>query len=133
MALDPGTKRIGVSVSDSGRTMAFPRPALSAEGDVVSRIVSLVDEEGIRLVVVGLPRALSGKEGASAVSARDLAGRLSEALEGVGVGVDLHDERLTTVSAAQSLSLAGVSARGQRAVIDSAAATVLLESWMAAQ
>ena len=131
LALDPGAKRIGVSVSDSGRTMAFPRPALKASDQSGKEIAAMVDEEAITHVVVGLPRLLSGKEGPSASMARELAATIAEALGASEVCVELHDERLTTVSAAQSLSGAGKSAREQRSVIDSAAATVLLESWLA--
>ncbi len=131
LALDPGSKRVGVAVSDTSRTMAFPRPALAAGDSLVSAVVSLVDEEEASLVVVGLPRSLSGAEGTSATLARALAASLTEALAPLGIGVEVHDERLTTVQASRALKAAGHSARSLKGSVDSAAATVLLESWMA--
>lgn len=130
LGLDPGSTRVGVSVSDSQRTMAFPRPALVAGGGLVAQIATLVADEEATLVVVGLPRSLDGSDGPSARSARQLAAELTEVL---GVDVELFDERLTTVQAANALRAAGQSGRQARTSIDSAAATVLLEAWMRAR
>ena len=127
LALDPGTRRVGVAVSDTARHMAFPRPALEAGPGLPARVRQLVDEEEISLVVVGLPKSLSGAEGAAARSARALAEQLSDLLE---PPVLLHDERLTTVTASARLRDAGVAGRVSRDRVDGAAAVVLLESWM---
>ena len=131
VALDPGAKRVGVSVSDSGRTMAFPRPALVADAQLIDAVRTLIEEEAARVVVVGLPKSLSGREGTAAAAARALAVQLEAALGKLDVTVVLHDERLTTVQASAALRGAGHSTRQQRDMIDSAAATVLLEAWMA--
>jgi len=131
LGLDPGSKRVGVAVSDSARTMAFPRPALAAGDGLVTEVLSLVSEEAASLVIVGLPRSLSGAEGTSAKAARALAASLAAALHPLGIDVEVHDERLTTVEASRALKQAGHSARSLRGSVDSAAATVLLESWMA--
>ena len=127
LGLDPGTKRCGVAVSDSAETMAFPRPALAVDEELVRRIGDLANEESVELVVVGRPVALSGRETSSTSLADDVFARLSGSLE---LPVVQHDERLTTTSAQRSLSHAGVSARDQRARVDSAAAVVLLESYL---
>lgn len=127
LGLDPGSVRVGVSVSDSNRSMAFPRPALPAGEHLVEAVCALVDEEEATLVVVGLPRSLDGSEGPSARAARELAAGLRAHLS---IEVELFDERLTTVQAARALKAAGQSEREARAAIDSAAATVLLEAWM---
>ena len=135
LALDPGQRRIGVAVSDRDRTMAFPRPAVAVDDadrhlDV---LVALVEDEGAVAVVVGLPKGLDGREGASARSARAFAASLATRLGGAAVSVELHDERLTTVQAAGSLRAAGRAAHQQKTSIDSAAATVLLEAWISCQ
>ncbi len=130
LGLDPGAVRVGVSVTDSARALAFPRDPLAAGQDLVASVVRLVDEEGVSLVVVGLPRSLDGTEGPAAIGAKALAEELGAALE---VPVELFDERLTTVQAAQALRAAGQSSKQARSAIDSAAATVLLEAWMEAQ
>ncbi len=135
LALDPGQRRIGVAVSDRDRTMAFPRPAVQVDssGRHLDALAALVEEEGAVVVVVGLPKGLDGREGASARSARAFAAAIDERLGGEAVTVELHDERLTTVQAAGSLRAAGRPAREQRSSIDSAAATVLLEAWISCQ
>lgn len=129
LAIDPGERRIGVAVSDSSRTLAFPRPAIDAGENAVQQLGQLVDEEMVRAVVVGLPLGLDGREGTSAKAARRLGASLQEHL-GENVPVTFHDERLTTVQAARTLHHAGHASKEQRAVIDSASATVLLEAWL---
>jgi putative Holliday junction resolvase len=132
LALDPGTARIGVAVSDSERLLAFPRPPVGAGADEVTRCVALVLEEGAMLVVVGHPLRLDGTEGPAAAHAVALASSLRAALGPHGVEVVLHDERLTTVTATSRLRAAGVGGRDARVRVDGAAAVVLLESWMSA-
>lgn len=132
VALDPGTARIGVAVSDTARHLAFPRPPLDAGAGEVARCASLAIEEGATLVVVGHPLRLDGTEGPAAAHADALATALREALGPEGVEVVLHDERLTTVTATSRLRSAGVGAREARGRVDGAAAVVLLESWMSA-
>src|SRR5579872_704078 len=95
LAIDPGTRRCGVAISDSTRTMAFPREALSSE-TVTESVVRLVHDEGVDLVVVGRPVALSGSETASTTLADELLSQLREGLHDVPV-VAL-DERLTTTT-----------------------------------
>jgi putative pre-16S rRNA nuclease len=126
LAIDPGSRRCGVAISDSARTMAFPRPALAAE-DVVLGVARLVREEGVDLVVVGRPVALAGTATASTKLAEDLAARLREGLD---VDVAQFDERLTTTAAQRSLRDAGVKAREHRERIDSAAAVVMLQHFL---
>ena len=127
LALDPGAVRVGVSVTDSSRTMAFPRAALKADALLFDQIRLLVDEEMATHVVIGLPKSLDGKDGPAAQSARELAAALGEVLD---VEIELFDERLTTVQAAASLRAAGRDSREARDVIDSASATVLLDAWL---
>jgi putative Holliday junction resolvase len=130
IALDPGTVRIGVAVSDSRRTLAFPRPSITAGEGEVDRCAQAAREEGASTVVVGHPLRLDGSAGEGAGRAESLASALAAALAPDGVDVELHDERFTTVSATDRLREAGVDARRGRSKVDGAAATVLLESWM---
>jgi len=128
LAIDPGAVRIGVAVSNTAQTMAFPRPVVLAGSDAVQRLVAMVDEEEVVAVVIGLPRTLAGGESASTALARGLADELRAALEHRAVAVELVDERLTTVQASAALRAAGSSAKQQKGAIDSAAAAVLLQS-----
>lgn len=132
VALDPGSARIGVAVSDSDRHLAFPRPPVEAGDDEVGRCAAVVREEGAAQVVVGHPLRLDGTEGPAADRAEALATSLRAALLDDGVGVELFDERLTTVTATSRLREAGVGARDARRRVDGAAAVVLLEAWLSA-
>jgi putative Holliday junction resolvase len=82
-------------------------------------------------VVVGLPRSLSGAEGPAAARIRDYAAQLARRLR--PVPVRLVDERLSTVSAAQGLRASGVTAKKGRAVVDQAAAVVILQDALDAE
>jgi len=128
LGLDPGTKRCGIAVSDTRRTMAFPRPAFAVNEDLLVRLAALVDEEAIGLVVVGRPLALAGHATPSTLEADGLFARLRDALR--HVTVVQWDERLTTREAQRSLSGTGMRAKEQRDHIDSAAAVVLLQNYL---
>jgi putative Holliday junction resolvase len=135
VAIDLGSKRIGVAVSDSGRTLASPRPAVQRRDPEADRraLVALVEEVGARAVVVGLPRSLDGSDGPAARAAREEVRALAEALAGTGVAVETADERFTTVTATDRLAEAGKRGKAARAAVDSAAATVLLQAWLDAR
>jgi putative Holliday junction resolvase len=132
VAFDPGSVRIGVAASDSGRSLAFPRPPVAAGHGEAERCAAVARDEGARTVVVGHPLSLDGTEGTAAQLACELAATLTELLSPDGIEVVLHDERLTTVTASKRLRDGGVDTRGARGRVDSAAAVVLLEAWMAA-
>ena len=131
MALDPGTRRIGVAVSNSGRSMAFPRECILREGDWVTILKLLVEDEEVHEIVVGKPVALSGRETSSTVMAAEFLEELRIAMPDIEFVV--VDERLTTASAAKQMASAGKSQRAQRRDIDSAAAVVLLQGVLDAQ
>lgn len=131
LAVDLGSRRIGLAVSDSLGSMAFPHSVIERAVDPGADLVAIagvVAETGATTVVVGLPLSLDGSDGAAARQARDQAKELAGVLD--GTPVVLFDERLTTVSARAALLAAGRRGRAQRAVVDSAAAAVLLQSWL---
>ncbi|MBI2705360.1 MAG: Holliday junction resolvase RuvX [Actinobacteria bacterium] len=130
LALDLGTVRIGVAVSDPTGTLASPYEVLARSGDPArdrQRIRALVDETRAERVIVGLPLSLDGTVGPAAMAAIVEAEALAEALP---VPVETVDERLTTVTAHQRLAEQGVSAKGRRKIVDKAAAAVLLQAWL---
>lgn len=137
LGVDLGAARVGVAVSDSRRTLAAPLSTLAVggagEAGVVDRLVALVDDQGAAAVVVGLPLSLDGRRGPAARAASVLADRLAAALATRGVPVELADERFTTVTAHQALAATGRRSRQRRAVVDRAAATVLLQAWLDAR
>lgn len=127
LGIDVGTVRIGVAVSDPDGILATPVKTVRRDAKHLRRLAALVDEYEAVEVVVGLPRTLADRAGASAQDAIAVADSLAAK---IGVPVRLADERLTTVSAARSLRDAGVRAKAQRGVIDQAAAVAILQGWL---
>ena len=145
--------RIGLAASDPDGLVATPvetvprvlagpgkppgKAGRSAQGTTadVARIVAEVVERFAAVVYVGLPRHLSGKEGAATADARAFAARLVVALAAAGerAEVRLVDERMTTVSAHQALHAAGRKSKKHRSVIDQAAAVIILQSALDAE
>jgi putative Holliday junction resolvase len=131
-ALDFGKVRVGLALSDDLGLLAHPRPQLDGRdpGRLIAELASLAENEGIDLFVVGLPRRLDGSEGAAAQRARRFAERLGRR---TATKVELVDERLSTRQAHALLQEAGHDTRAQRSRLDSAAAAVLLQSWLDAR
>jgi putative Holliday junction resolvase len=125
LGVDPGDARIGVARSDPSGFLATPLETVRRGKGDLARLARLVREEEAIEVVVGLPRSLSGGEGPAAAKARDFATRL--AIRVAPVGVRLQDERLTTVSAEAMLRDRGKKGAARRAVVDQAAAVLILQ------
>lgn len=130
LGIDVGTVRIGVAVGDPDCILATPVETVrrGSRGAHLRRLAQIVDELHVVEVVVGLPRTLANRAGASAQDAVELADALAGRID--PVPVRLADERLTTVSAARSLREAGVRAKDQREKIDRAAAVAILQAWL---
>jgi putative holliday junction resolvase len=128
-AVDLGTVRVGLAVADELGLLAHPRPYLAGKNPraVVEALARLAEHEGITLFLVGLPRKLDGVEGPGARRARRFAERLRQRTQRK---VLLVDERLSTHEARSRLLEQGLSERQARERIDSAAAAVLLQSWL---
>jgi putative Holliday junction resolvase len=133
LGVDVGTVRIGVATSDPDGILATPvetvvRDRRKGSDKHVRRLAQLVNELEAVEVVVGLPRTLADRSGPSARDAIELAEELARRI--APTPVRLSDERLTTVSAQRSLRDAGIRAKGQRAMIDQAAAVGILQNWL---
>jgi putative holliday junction resolvase len=130
LGIDLGTKRIGVSLSNSEGTLATPYEVVTRSGDRARdhrAIAALAEETGAESLVVGLPLSLDGTVGAAAASALAEAEELAEA---TGLPVELWDERLTTVSADRDLMALDMKAGARRRVVDKVAASVMLQAWL---
>ena len=130
LGIDVGSVRIGVACSDPDGVLATPVETVRRDrsGRHVRRLAELAAELEAVEVIVGLPRTLDDRTGASAQDAIELAEALARRV--APTPVRLADERLTTVSAQRSLRAAGVRAKDQRALIDQAAAVAILQSWL---
>lgn len=120
---------MGVAVSDELGLMAHPRPHLPGADRraLVASLAALARQESIERFLVGLPRLLNGTEGREAREARRFAATLGER---TGLPVTLVDEWLSTREAHARLRDGGHKQRDTRSRVDSAAAAVLLQSWL---
>lgn len=134
LGVDLGERRIGLACSDPSGVLASPLRAVLRSGDADAdraAVVAAAEEVGATVIVVGLPKSLSGREGPAARGARAEAAALAERAGAAGgITVELHDERFTTREAQQALRAGGKKARDQRDHIDAAAAAVMLQSWL---
>jgi putative Holliday junction resolvase len=130
-ALDLGSKRIGIAVTDEAAFSAHPlctieRRSPGADFDAIRRALG---KRQLECIVVGLPVNMDGSEGPMARHARNFAARLADALK---IRVELQDERLSSFEAERRL--AGSMRRGKmKPAIDAVAAAVILEGWLEAR
>jgi putative Holliday junction resolvase len=125
LGIDPGDARIGVARSDPSGMLATPVETVRRGKGDLRRIGQILTEEEAVEVVVGLPRSLSGREGPAAAKVREFAAALARRV--APVPVRLVDERLTTVSAEAMLRDRGRKGGNRRAVVDQAAAVLILQ------
>jgi putative Holliday junction resolvase len=133
LGIDPGTKRIGVAVSDADRRVATPIEVVGRSGDLARdhRVLGeLAAEWEVGLVVVGLPLSLTGDLGPAA---RQVLDELEQLRATLPVPVETYDERLTTVTAERRLTEQRMGAKARRKVVDKVAAAVMLQAWLDAQ
>lgn len=126
VGVDAGDARVGVSQSDPSGMLATPVETVPRGPGDLARIREIVLDRGAIEVVVGLPRSLSGGEGPAAAKVREFARALAELLD--PVPVRLCDERLSTVTAEGVLRMQGRKGQKRRAVVDQAAAVVILQN-----
>jgi putative Holliday junction resolvase len=135
VALDIGDARIGVASSDPHGILATPVETVRRGPGDLDRIASLVADLDAFEIVIGLPRSLSGGEGPAAARIREVAAQVAaKVAEQVtdrdgnsGMAVRLVDERFTTVTAERMLRERGKKGSKRRAVVDQAAAVVILQ------
>ncbi len=129
VGIDLGTRRVGVAVSDSGGRVATPHTVIVRTGDDAvdrSRLIAVIADLAAEQVVVGLPLSLDGSTGPAARWAGSEADKLRSVLD---IPLELHDERLSTVTALRAPVLGG-RRRARRKPVDGQAAAVMLQSWL---
>jgi len=129
MALDVGTKRIGVALSDPLKITAqgletFQRTTLEED---IKGLWKLIDEHEVSQLVVGLPKNMDGSEGFKVEEVRQFAADLTAERK---IDIVWVDERLTTVSAERALLEADVSRKNRKKVVDKMAAVIILQSYL---
>jgi putative Holliday junction resolvase len=129
LALDYGTKRVGVAVSDELKIIAQPLEFIPAEpfADFLARLKQLIQEKEIELMLVGLPRNLDGSYGPAAQKVEAFVGALRSAIT---IPIKTRDERLTSAQANRVLIQGGVRRAKRKEKVDKMAAAILLQSYL---
>ena len=129
LALDPGTKRIGIAVSDELKMIAQPLEFVAAEpfADVLARLKELIHDKQVELILVGLPRNMDGSYGPAALRGQDFVAALKGALT---VPIKTWDERLTSAQANRVLIQGNVRRDKRKEKVDQMAAAILLQSYL---
>jgi putative Holliday junction resolvase len=129
LALDHGTVRIGVAVSDETKIIATPLEYIDAEpfGGFIERLKKLLIEKEVELILIGMPRNMDGSYGPAAQKVETFVGVLKTA---VTVPIKLWDERLTSTMANRILIQGNVRRDQRKQKVDKMAAAILLQSYL---
>jgi len=134
LAIDPGSKRIGLAATDELHLSIRLLPVLQVQGlhQSMNALIGIIQSEPFHKVLVGLPMNMDGSEGRSATAARKLKDALDKELarQKISCEVLLWDERLTSFEAEQRMRQQGVAKAKAKAFLDSVAAEVLLEDYL---
>ena len=129
LALDHGSKRVGIAVSDELKMIAQPLEFIAAEpfAEVLARLRELVRDKQVELILVGLPRNMDGSYGPAALRVQDFVAALKGALT---VPIRAWDERLTSAQANRVLIQGNVRRDKRKETVDKMAAAILLQSYL---
>ena len=129
LALDHGTVRIGVALSDELKMIASPLEFIPAEpfADVLTRLKGLIREKEVELIVIGMPRNMDGSYGPAAEKVREFATALKDAL---AIPLKMWDERLSSTQANRMMSEGGVKRDKRKEKVDGMAAAIFLQSYL---
>lgn len=129
LAIDYGDARIGTSICDALETLALPLKTIKSESmrKNIDKLSAIAKEQGVELIVVGLPLNMDGSEGERASKTRSFGKVLSKVS---GLEVIYVDERLTSVEADEIMESVGVKKSKRKDVIDTIAAQLILQSYL---
>ena len=129
LAIDHGQKRTGLAVSDASETLVSPHSVIETqnEDELLKRIISVVDEEKIEAVVIGLPFNMDGSEGPRAKKVRAFAKLLADRLR---IPILFHDERLSSFEAEQLMVGMELTRKKKKKRLDAIAAAEILKGFL---
>jgi len=129
LALDHGTKRVGVAVSDEAYIIAQPLEYIAPEpfAGFLARLQQIISEKEIGRILVGMPRNMDGSYGPAALKVQAFVAVLKDA---VTIPIKLWDERLTSTQAQRFLIQGGVRRDQRKEKVDKTAAAILLQSYL---
>src|SRR3954469_22169772 len=125
LALDHGTKRIGIALSDELKMIAQPLEFVLAEPftDFLARLKEIIREKEVEMILIGMPRNMDGSYGPAALKVQEFVAVIRDA---VAVPIKMWDERLTSAQAQRFLIEGGVRRAERKQKVDKTAAAILL-------
>ena len=129
LAIDHGTVRMGIAVSDELKMIAHPMEYIPAEpfADFLARLKEILRDKEVELVLVGMPRNMDGSYGQAALKVQEFVTALKDAIT---VPIRTWDERLTSAQANRFLIQGNVRREKRKEKVDSMAAAILLQSYL---
>ncbi len=128
LGIDYGSKKIGLAISDETQTIAMPLKVIDSNEDAVDAINTIVKENNVKRIVIGLPITLSGTKGKRALETEEFIDKLKNVLD---IEIVEWDERLSTRFSERILNKANVKGRkNKKKVIDKIAATFILQGYL---
>ena len=132
LAIDHGTRRMGIAISDELKMIAQPLEFIPSEpfDDFLARLRAILERQQVELILVGMPRNMDGTYGPAAERVREFIGRLSQF---ISVPIRTLDERLTSVQANRVLLQGNVRRADRKMKVDMMAAAILLQGYLDAR
>jgi putative Holliday junction resolvase len=129
LAIDHGTKRMGIALSDPSGIIAQPLEFIPAEpfAPFLERLKQLLREREVELIIIGMPRNMDGSYGPAAAKVQEFVAVLKE---NIIIPIRTWDERLTSAQANRFLIEANVRRQDRKEKVDKAAAAILLQSFL---
>jgi putative Holliday junction resolvase len=129
LAIDHGSKRIGIAISDELQLIAQPLEFIPSEpfAEFLQRLRDLLREKEVELILVGMPRNMDGSYGPAALKVQAFVAALKGALT---IPIETRDERLTSAQANRVLIQGGVRRAQRKEKVDQMAAAILLQSYL---
>ena len=128
LGIDFGTKRVGLALSDRSNMIASPYKTLNyvSEKDLITQLETIVNKNDIEILVLGLPINMKGEDTAQTLNVRNF----KEILSALRIPIVYEDERLSSVSAINSLMLQNVKTGHNKPEIDKTAAAIILQQYL---
>lgn len=132
MAIDYGTKRLGIAISDELRMLASARGIVENNPKMIDQLIGKALAEQVRMVILGLPKSLKNEDSEMTTKVRSFGEKLKARLDVENIGFEWRDERLTSLMANANIAMSGLGKKKKenKALRDEEAARILLQEYL---
>ncbi|WP_027721504.1 Holliday junction resolvase RuvX [Maridesulfovibrio zosterae] len=130
LGIDFGTKRIGLAITDPEKMFSFPLKVMqkTTRDAMFSELIEIIENEKVGEIIIGLPLSLDGEDTLTTRQVRNFAASLERRVD---LPIHLVDERLSSIAAEEELKESGLWDKKRKKNLDSQAAKIILETWLA--